>query len=397
MHTYFFYVDNYEFAKVFWSFVIKSLQPNDLKQNTRVYWRSTYGTELPNTDYCQWFARNLACLPTTLNACQPSSTIFAETKEIKDLCGVYVPFCSIALPQNSSWMNFFQFKTELSLHDCCHLLEKIREDEKFLEENQDRIQMIYSCLLKRIGLLTPKEYSCLREQKKPLHFLSENNQWRLTNELYYYLENDGLGSHLNDAIPSLKLDYRNKMHPQLIPFLQFFAIKQIKINDLKLVDHQSENATQFKEKLIQISPFIKTWLKTTAFTSNTILSIDRILQEEIDFIESNCLELVYHDSLVQETSVYFDTMHQQFYVCRPWNSETTMMDLPRKLCQLLHIEGFEEKLRFLLKASVQEVTQHFRKNSIETPKKEDIVVLNRLPRAGQSRQRISWNYSECFS
>ena len=305
---------------------------------------------------------------------------------MKELCGTYLPFSCVSLPQNLNWTRFFQFITQLSYNDCFHLLDKIREDEKCLEENQDRIQMTYSCLFKLIASRTHNEHQYLQDRIKTLCFLTENNQWRLTNEIYYYVESDGFGSSLNDGIPSLKLDYQNKTDANLVQFLEFFKIRQIRINDLKLVDHQSENAAQFKEKLIQISPFIKTWLKKLRFDSKITLSLDRTLQQEVDFIESDSLELFYHNNLVQETNVYFNSMHQQFYICRPWNSATTVMDLPSKLCKLLNIEGFEEKLRFLLEAQIKEIIKHFTKLSIEIPKKEDTVVLESLPRAGHSNR-----------
>jgi hypothetical protein len=68
------------------------------------------------------------------------------------------------------------------------------------------------------------------------------------------------------------------------------------------------------------------------------------VQQEIVFIESDCLQLYYNTKLVQEINVYFITMHQQFYLIRPWHSETTFIDLPNKLCQLLNIQGFEREL-----------------------------------------------------
>ncbi len=108
------------------------------------------------------------------------------------------------------------------------------------------------------------------------------------------------------------------------------------------------------------------------------MSIDKKIQQENDFIESNRLQLFYNQKFVQETNVYFDIHHKQLYVRRPWNSETTFIDLPNKLCQLLNTRGFEQNIRFLLKGTIEEIRNHFYMNSIEIPTKEDIVILESL-------------------
>jgi hypothetical protein len=71
------------------------------------------------------------------------------------------------------------------------------------------------------------------------------------------------------------------------------------------------------------------------------------------------------------------------YVARPWDSETTFINLPNKLCQLLNIQGFEDKLRFLLKGTIEEIEKHFTTNSIKIPTKEDIVILESLLKSGK--------------
>ncbi len=54
-----------------------------------------------------------------------------------------------------------------------------------------------------------------------------------------------------------------------------------------------------------------------------------------------------------------------------------------KLCQLLDIRGFEQNVRFLLKGTIEEIKTHFNANSIEMPTKEDIVILESLPKRGK--------------
>jgi hypothetical protein len=358
-------------------------------QNTIVYWGqadksgATKGTHTFNVDYIKWFVSNINCIPTTLQTCTSAGEIFAETQEMKDLCGKYMPFPSISLSQNkSNWCEVFNFKTKPLLIDCLNLLKKIRNDENNLTDNLDRIQLIYSYILKDIESYSSCEENLVKSQATCLYLLSENNQWKLGNDLYFYMEGNAANSNLNDGISCLKLDLKNRTHLNLGKLLDLFNIKQIKMNDLVLVDTKSSSAEQFRKKFIDSSPYLKTWLKKWSFSSDVISSIDKTIQQDLEFKESDCLQLFYRNNFIQEANVYFDTVLQQLYITRPWNSETTLMDLPNKLCQLLNIQGFEDKLRFLLNAQTEEINKHFTKLSIEIPTEKDMVSLKPLPRSG---------------
>ena len=164
---------------------------------------------------------------------------------------------------------------------------------------------------------------------------------------------------------------KNKNHPNLSRFVELFNIKQIETNDLKPIYEGAANAEEFREKLIEISPYLKSWLKIIPSNS----SIDKILQQETHFIECDCLKLYYNNKFIQETNVYFDSIPQMFYITRPWDSETTFINLPKKLCQLLKIEGFENNLRFLLKGTKEEIIKKFKTLSIGIPVPENEIRL----------------------
>jgi hypothetical protein len=369
--------------------VIKNIKPEVLTQKIKVYWGhsnkrgATDGTLLDDSDYINWFVNNIKCISTTEKTCAFSSNTFADNKELKELCGKYMYFSSIALPQEkSNWHGIFNFKTKLSTNDYFDLLEKIRYDEKNLKDNLDRIQIIYLYVLKEMFYWSSDEKQAAKTRAKSLYLLTENDQWKLASDLYLYMEGNGTNNKLNDAIPCLKLDFKNRNHLHLNEFLELFKIKKIRMNDLKLADKQSSPAEHFRRKLIEISPFLKKWLKHLSFSADIISSIDRKIQQENDFIESDRLQLFYNHQLVDETNVYFHPKHKQIYVRRPWDSETTFLNLPNKLCQLLNIQGFEKNIRFLLKGNIEEIRRHFTINSIEIPTSKDIVILQPLPKTG---------------
>ena len=51
--------------------------------------------------------------------------------------------------------------------------------------------------------------------------------------------------------------------------------------------------------------------------------------------------------------------HYQLYIIRSWDSETTFLNLPKKLCQFLITQIFHKNVRFLLKGSIQEIKTNF--------------------------------------
>jgi hypothetical protein len=302
---------------------------------------------------------------------------------MKELCGTYMPFLSIQIPQDkTNWHRILHFKTEFSINDYFELLEKIRSDEKDLKNNFQRIQMIYFHILDQIGSWSLDEQRIIRIQAKKIYLLAENHQWRLADTLFIYMEDNGTNNHLNDTIPCLKLDNTNKKHPNLQKFLDLFNIKRLYMKDLELVHINTSPAEEFRRKLIEISPFLKKWLTYLSYPPDVISSIDKTIQQEVGFFESDCLKLFYHGKSVDETDVYNDAVHQKFYVIRPWKSETTLIDLPKKLCQLLNIIGFEEKLRFLLRAGKEEIIKNFKRKSIEIPTDKDTISLKPSPKAG---------------
>jgi hypothetical protein len=370
--------------------VIKNIKAETLTQNVRVYWGhsnkrgATEGRLIDDSDYINWFVKNRKCIPTTTKTCELPCNIFADNKELKDLCDKYMCFPSISVPQDKiNWHNIFNFRTKLSGNDYFDLLKKILEDEKNLKDNFDRIQTIYYHILNEMYYWSSDERKAAKARVNSLYLLTDNDQWKLAKDLYLYMEDNGTNNNLNDAIPSLKLSPKNRRHLHLNQFLDFFNIKQIKMNDLKLADKQSSPAEHFRRKLMEISPFLKKWLKNSCVSSDIISSIDRKIQQENDFIESDSLELFYNQKFVQKTNVYYDNKYKQLYVARPWDSETTFINLPNKLCQLLNIQGFEDKLRFLLKGTIEEIEKHFTTNSIKIPTKEDIVILESLLKSGK--------------
>ena len=316
------------------------------------------------------------CIPTTNQNCQKSTSVLIKTDQIIKLCGSYLPIVDILDQKyNTRWDSFFGFKKTLSISDYFVLLEKIREDENNLQNNQNRIQTIYRHILDTCHSWSAEQMHIVKTRLPITYLLAENNQWKLTSDLYILINNGSSESSCQAVFPCVKLNKNNRMHAQIEKFLEIFNIKQIDIHNLKLSAARSSPATSLYQKFIEIMPFFKNWLKFSSADENIISSIDDILKQEIDFIESQSLKLFFKNKLVLKTHAFYDIKQQEFHVTKPWDSETTFTDLPRELCQLLQAKGFEDQLRFLLKANEREIETYFHSNSIEMPVKKDRIAL----------------------
>ncbi|UJR16343.1 hypothetical protein I4U23_003249 [Adineta vaga] len=151
----------YEFARFFWSYVIKTIDIRRLNRSESALWGSrhkrgaTEGSEV--NSFPQWFVRTRSCIPVSIllangqcqNVCYLASKVF--TGRLKSLIGRYLPIfdCidNLAL-LTDEWETFFRFRTELSIDDHLLLLKQIYvQNQKGIEYEDDiRIQNIYDSL-----------------------------------------------------------------------------------------------------------------------------------------------------------------------------------------------------------------------------------------------------------
>jgi hypothetical protein len=151
--------DNYPFARIFWEHALKNIDIRCLNQSEIAYWGSankrgaTEGSEV-NT-FPEWFIRTRPCIPVLISlakghykqTCLKRTDVF--TNKLSPLIGHYLPIFGCT-PENDEWLNFFKFKTELSIDDHFDILRQIyiQNCKELDDEDDKRIQKIYANLLK---------------------------------------------------------------------------------------------------------------------------------------------------------------------------------------------------------------------------------------------------------
>lgn len=103
--------------------------------------------------FFEFLVSKVQLFPTTMGNSLPSEEIYLNTNNIKSLSGNYLPVLDIENPVHESWLDTLLFKKELSLDDLLELLACISQsqesDKKLSEEDKERIEEIYSRILKQ--------------------------------------------------------------------------------------------------------------------------------------------------------------------------------------------------------------------------------------------------------
>ncbi|CAF1063966.1 unnamed protein product [Adineta steineri] len=390
--------DSYQFACLFWSYIISNINIYDLNRSEIAYWGipngqgATRGSEV-NT-FPQWFVRTKSCIPNKISTakgqykeqCIKAREVFIGS--LQPLIGYYLPICDFfpyINSQTDEWQIFFRFKTELTIDDCFYLLQQIyiQNQNEIDSEDDTRIQDIYNHLLNKLSETDHNQRESYRKkfQSMNLCLLSDyNNSFMPPEELNIWSINTFT---VPRELYRLKLSGNNPRHPNLSCLLYIFNVNEIKIKNLKLISINANKCDELinrleKSSLLLLLDFCK-FEKT-----DKINRLDNMI-----FFEADRLE-VYIDNLdpcVGYPDVYED--NNRIFVKKPWNSSSVSLQLSKKMCELLSLPTakFETHISHLITAAFiddyfNEIGM-FSKNK-QLLNKDNLDLLNRLKHSSPS-------------
>ncbi|WP_272149732.1 sacsin N-terminal ATP-binding-like domain-containing protein [Tenacibaculum aiptasiae] len=382
---------NYSFSKVFWNDIISNIDLSTFNSSAVAYWGRqghlgrTSGDNVEN--YIKWYIKNNKCIPTSMKKCHKANDVFINSDHIVKISGSYLPvFHGKELPQN--WKAFFSFKTNLDLPDYLDLLSKVsldlNKENKIKKSNLDRIQSIYKILLDLSINWNEDEISQVKIWVNSGSLLNTKQKFVPSNTLKYFL--DGNESIFQDQFPFLDLNAENKKHSNLENFLSYFEIKILRLNDFELTSKQNQKSTDLTNRLKEILPFFKTWIKCETISENVVEPLGS-LENKIDSLniyEAEELYINYNDiNFTKSVNVHFNEFN--LYVTNPWNSNSVLLKLPEILCRYFNLIGYDKKLDFLLRSTNKDIKNYFIQESIEIPQEvletaeTDVEIHNTLP------------------
>lgn len=392
--NYIHFIENkYKLSLEFWKDYIENFAPEKISITASGYWGysgmdgQVSGKAVEN--YIPWFIRNIKCIPTLMGNVHISSEVFLNTEEIKDIAGKYLPvFKGGQLSQD--WKAFFNFKTKLQLEDYLNILLQIsydiQEDVGAKNEEQEKIQLIYSILLDECANWSESESEDVKTWSENNSLLNSKNIFTKCNNLYYFM--DGNESIFQEQYDFVKLNQKNKNHPNLKTMLTYFQVKLLSQNQFKLVCDTEEICEGLKMKLNSIVPYFKIWIEHDENDDNTKQKLLQ-LQDKIDHLEiykSEELKITYDEmNFTKHVNLHFD--ENKLYVTNPWNSNSVLLRLAKDLCTYFGLDGYDSKLDFLLRSEKNEIQKYFFQEKIEVP--SEYLILDTNSKASQNYDESS--------
>jgi len=372
---------NNKFSNVFWCDYIENYQPIEIANGATAYWGNygmpgrISGTAVGN--YIPWLIKNMNCIPTLSGQPQVSSSVFLNTDEIKDIAGKYLPvFSGPELSQD--WKAFFSFKTQLELEDYLSILIQISldisNDGNTQKENYERIQLIYSILLDNSTNWSFDNIELITSWSNTNSLLNSKDSFTECKDLHYFV--DGNESVFQEQYKFLKLNAKNKNHPNLKKMLTYFQVKLLSQNQFNLVCNNKVICNSLKTKLNSIVPYLKIWIDhdENDDIAQKLLQI-HVKINSLVIYQSEELKITYDEmNFIKYVNLHFD--ENTLYVTNPWNSNSVLLRLAEVLCTYFGIEGYSSKLDFLLRAESVEIQRYFSQEDIEIPLECWIVDTN---------------------
>lgn len=362
---------NNKFSNLFWRDYIENYQPSEIVVGATAYWGNdgmpgrTSGNIVGN--YIPWLIKNMNCIPTLSGQTLVSSSVFLNTDEIKDIAGKYLPvFSGPELSQN--WKAFFNFKTQLELEDYLVILAQIplsiQDDGNIKSENYERIQLIYSILLDNSTNWSLDNIELINIWSNTNSLLNSKDSFTECKALHYFL--DGNESIFQEQYDFIKLNAKNKSHPNLKKMLTYFQVKLLSQNQFNLVSDNVEICDKLKIKLKSIVPYLKIWIEHDENDDNIEQKLLQ-MQDKINVLEiyqSEELKITYDEmNFIKYVNLHVD--ENKIYVTNPWNSNSVLLRLAEKLCIYFGLEGYSSKLDFLLRADDDEIRRYLSHEGIE--------------------------------
>ncbi|TNJ65319.1 transcriptional regulator [Paenibacillus hemerocallicola] len=392
---------NYKFSNVFWRDYIENYQPIEIMVGATAYWGNDgmpgriSGNIVGN--YIPWLIKNMNCIPTLSGQTLVSSSVFLNTDEIKDIAGKYLPvFSGPELSQD--WKAFFNFKTQLELEDYLNILAQISSknqyDDNITSENYERIQLIYSILLDDSTNWSLDNIDLIKSWSNTNSLLNSKDSFTECKALNYFL--DGNESIFQEQYDFIKLNAKNKSHPNLKKMLTYFQVKLLSQDQFNLVCDNAEICENLKIKFSNIVPYLKIWIEHDENDDNIEQKLLQMQDKinDLEIYQSEELKITYDEmNFIKYVNLHYDK--KTLYVTDPWNSNSVLLRLAEVLCTFFGLEGYSNKLDFLLRAESIEIRKYFSQEDIEIPA-EYLIVDAVTTTSSQYDDTLKKNFGEDF-
>ncbi|TRU05941.1 MAG: DUF3883 domain-containing protein [Microcystis sp. Msp_OC_L_20101000_S702] len=336
---------NYNFSKLFWRQVFVYVNPTQVPQYGLLHW-GYYGSNWKVANYFHWAIENLEIIPTTMGRCFNGKNVFANSKEIKEIGGKYLPIFDHegVIPQN--WLEYLPFKSSLRLDDYLDILSLISQeksnDQDLIKENQKRIKTIYQKLADDYLNYVEK----LEQWGKNNTILSENEK--------SFFKPSELSVITVEGFKGQKLAFCDERNEKVIELLKIFGVSVI--TEINLDVHGQFERQDLKKKIKEVLPLIAVVsVKKSKNKKDWQTEYNRLYQKltEASFFEASEIYLSYDNSEEKQLRSSW-AKDNNFYYVGDWKKPRVLDGIVETLGRFLGVRHEERHLSILLSDTFEE-------------------------------------------
>jgi hypothetical protein len=347
-----------DFSKLFWNHVISKYDEYDgINKDVILIHGYRRNKRVLVKNYVQWFIETQNCFPTSTKELLQGKEVFINDKEVKFMCGNYLPVLDIGTPVNSFWIKTLKLKTLLDLKDLLFLLERLSEEEDVTKMMIDRIAAIYLYLISKITSFTVKEKKMIQNWAKNNMLLSASHNFEKCSDLLWINKMEALGN-----IDNLKIIYipdnLSKSGAIIKEFLELLDVSVIN----KVIPNISQEQPDwsFKIQLYSILPYLTALLEKNQLSeySSEYNRLSSVV-DKINFYRASGINLSFNikNKTIIGPSVQTYSSNHKLYYKGAWNDPITLYSLIPELATLLEIESIKEEFRLLIQLDEDQTRQ----------------------------------------
>ncbi len=339
------YTNQYSFSKVFWKMVLENWEAFYQRCNVVVYHRKNGSDVVPS--YVRYFVQNHSSIPATDGRCYSGRQLYAP--QLKGLVQDYFPVADFDSKLNKEHIEFYGFKIELSVSDCCTILSSL--EAKTVDGDIIKQEFaVYEQLIKLSSNMSMQDVTILKTWCGTGRLLALDNTFQSVPYLSCF--SDGKFTAPVSSPHFLKLP-RDLKKVEVEALCSILDMRLVTSEKLEFVPQKPVDDKGLTALLLSRSKYFAIILAQNSSTDVSSSRADLFkLISSTKFFSAESLSLVYKDesgSIIFSTSI--ETWHNrngEFYYIGKWNSPLTLYSLGTSLSEFLKIKDAEREIGLIL-------------------------------------------------
>lgn len=338
-------IQNYQFSKEFWRSVIPCWS-QFINQKTQYYININNRNYIDIITHFEYFITHEKCIPTTREECYQHDQVILNQENFKIIGGDFLPILDLEINLPKQVIEFFSFRTEITLGEYLDTLGHISQQEYKKEDIPQlikRIELIYEALV-QFDQDDKKEK--IREWGKVNKILATDNNFYLPQDLSCItLDRFEISTTFNHFV---RLPKQNTKTIELLKILGVVLIGKESLEFKVEGKHLDNDLTQHLTNRLPLIALVMA-NKNSSTWSQEFDNLEKAI-DGVEFYRANeiNISLNYGDQETIRQKQYSCLNQNNIYYVGNWNSPRSLFSLIDNLSDLLKINKLTKELNLLL-------------------------------------------------